>query len=246
MVDAARQPSGDGAREWDLEVMVRAACAGDSEAWTKLVRAYAPRVFAMVQSRTRNTTVSEDITQAVLATVAIQLRSGGYSEAGRFESWLFRIAMNRVRDHARMQRRRGPSVPLEHAPVPVATAAEMEDGPPLARALAEALETLGEADREVIELRHHAGLGFRDIAQLLDEPLGTLLARHHRALAKLRATLERTHPALVRLFMGGGEDDPPDKGGAARPAVPTGSSGPTGSSSPRSRRTHAEESHGMQ
>ena len=41
---------------------------------------------------------------------------------------------------------------------------------------------LHDADREVIELRHHGGLSFKQIAELLDEPLGTLLARHHRAL----------------------------------------------------------------
>ena len=45
---------------------------------------------------------------------------------------------------------------------------------------------LSEKDREVIDLRHVGGLSFRQIGELLDEPVGTLLARHHRALAKLR------------------------------------------------------------
>ena len=48
-----------------------------------------------------------------------------------------------------------------------------------------------DADREVVELRHHADLSFKQMAQLLNEPIGTLLARHHRALRKLRATLEQ-------------------------------------------------------
>jgi RNA polymerase sigma-70 factor (ECF subfamily) len=49
--------------------------------------------------------------------------------------------------------------------------------------------TLSESDREVIELRHHAGLSFKQIAELVNEPLGTLLARHHRALRKLKAAM---------------------------------------------------------
>jgi RNA polymerase sigma-70 factor (ECF subfamily) len=53
------------------------------------------------------------------------------------------------------------------------------------------MEGLTDTDRDVIELRHHGGLSFKQIAELLDEPLGTLLARHHRALRKLRETMER-------------------------------------------------------
>jgi len=53
-----------------------------------------------------------------------------------------------------------------------------------------ALSQLSEADREIIELRHHANLSFRTIADLLSTPMGTLLARHHRALKKLKAMLE--------------------------------------------------------
>jgi RNA polymerase sigma-70 factor (ECF subfamily) len=48
---------------------------------------------------------------------------------------------------------------------------------------------LPDADREVVELRHHAGLTFAQMADMLSEPLGTLLARHHRALKKLKSIL---------------------------------------------------------
>ncbi|MGA0172078.1 MAG: sigma factor-like helix-turn-helix DNA-binding protein [Phycisphaerales bacterium] len=41
----------------------------------------------------------------------------------------------------------------------------------------------------MIELRHIGGMSFRQMAEHLDEPLGTLLARHHRALRKLREGL---------------------------------------------------------
>jgi DNA-directed RNA polymerase specialized sigma24 family protein len=48
------------------------------------------------------------------------------------------------------------------------------------------MEQLSHADREVIELRHHGQMSFQQLAEMLDEPMGTLLARHHRALKKLK------------------------------------------------------------
>lgn len=63
--------------------------------------------------------------------------------------------------------------------------------PAAAAALDRALAQLSEADRDVIDLRHVGGLSFKQMADALGEPVGTLLARHHRALAKLRALIEK-------------------------------------------------------
>ena len=49
-----------------------------------------------------------------------------------------------------------------------------------------AIAGMNPADRTIIELRHTAGLSFAEIAENLGEPLGTVLARGHRALAKLK------------------------------------------------------------
>ena len=51
--------------------------------------------------------------------------------------------------------------------------------------LQQAVTQLSEADQEVLYLRHTAGLSFAQIAQTLELPLGTVLARGHRALKKL-------------------------------------------------------------
>jgi DNA-directed RNA polymerase specialized sigma24 family protein len=85
----------------------------------------------------------------------------------------------------------GGEAALEH----VAASSSSQGGiaqsdPDALRALREAMESIGDADRQVVELRHQAGLSFAQIAEVLDEPIGTLLARHHRALRKLKSILE--------------------------------------------------------
>lgn len=177
----------------DVSSLLARASAGDGDAWRDVLERYGPRVFALVRSRCRSPELAEEITQSVFVTIATKMTSGQYAERGRFESWLFRVAMNRVRDEARRIKRQ--AVPLAPETLgPLAGTAEDEartvDGidPGLAR-LREAIGALNPQDQEIIHLRHHAQLSFRQIADLLDEPLGTLLARHHRALKKLRAML---------------------------------------------------------
>jgi RNA polymerase sigma-70 factor (ECF subfamily) len=181
----------------NLAGLVQAARTGDEQAWCDLVAEYGPRVFALARSRLRDPDAAEEVTQSVFATIAIKLRDGRYDEHGKFEPWLFRIAMNRVRDTVRRAKRER----LQNArPVgnqePRAGAPEGAEPPP--HALRDALERLSHADRDIIELRYHADLSFRQIADLLGEPLGTLLARHHRALRKIQRILaaDTDHPAV--------------------------------------------------
>ena len=198
------------------------AARGDSRAWGTLVRVYGPRVFALAQSRLHDPEASEEVAQSVFATVAIKMTCGEYTERGRFEAWLFRVAMNRVRDLVRRQKRR-PDTPIDgqFESMPAGQASSRLEGKESAEvaALRRALEELSPPDREVIELRHHAQMGFKQMAEVLDEPLGTLLARHHRALRKLREIIERNNPTLAGREGADGEmETPPGALGRVRPS----------------------------
>ena len=129
---------------------------------------------------------------STFCTIAAKLRD--YEEVGRFESWLMRIAMNRFRDE--MRRRARQANPADEATLVGlagdggrAEKGDETDSLP-AGPLREAIEQLPEADREVLYLRHVSGLSFKQLAEALDAPVGTLLARHHRALKKVKAILE--------------------------------------------------------
>lgn len=181
-----------------LAEVLAAASRGDGDAWREIVDLYARRVFALVHSRCRRPDLAEEVTQSVFATVAAKLSRGGYTERGRFESWLFRVAMNRARDEMRRLARQ--ATPTDPSAVAAAVDRARENGERTSDdgsldALRRAMSSLPAADREVVELRHHGGLSFRQIADLVGEPMGTLLARHHRALRKLRSMIERDAPA---------------------------------------------------
>ncbi len=172
-----------------LTALLERAASGEDGAWSELVRIYSRRVFALARSRLNSNEAAEEVTQSVFVTVARKVTSGEYRDSGRFEAWLFRVAMNRVRDEIRRRRRsmvetNGHDPELTRAPAEKGVSVEDLD------ALRGALATLSEADREIIELRHHGELSFREIADLTGEPMGTLLARHHRALRKLRDRME--------------------------------------------------------
>lgn len=180
-----------------LAELVGRASRGDERAWEDLVRIYGRRIFALAQSRLRRPDLAEEVTQSVFVTVATKLREESYTEVGRFESWLFRVAMNRVRDAARRIKRQASVMePGVMEAMPGGTAVEVDrEG---LDALRRAMETLSDSDREVVELRHHGQMGFKEIAALLGEPVGTVLARHHRALKKLRGVLEPGGPEEER------------------------------------------------
>lgn len=198
MADPPSEPT-----EGELTALIRAAGDGDERAWARLIDLYARRVFALARSRRLSAEMAEEITQSVFATIATKLTAGDYTEQGRFEAWLFRVAMNRVRDELRRQKRQAAPMDasafaLDAAPETPAGRAGAED---LDR-LRAAMDRLSDADREIVELRHHAQLSFKQIADLLGEPMGTLLARHHRALKKLRDIIGRSGGGEV-----GGEEE---------------------------------------
>ncbi len=192
-----------------IEGLLQRAAHGDEAAWRRIVEEYAPRVFGLVRAQCGRPDLAEEITQSTFCTVVARI--GRYTERGRFESWLFRIAMNRLRDE--MRRRRRHANPVQAGALEgLAGAAGPQpdaDREDLA-ALRAALDRLSEADRKVVHLRHFAGLSFARIAETLGEPLGTVLARQHRALKKLRLL-------MVSAGRTGGGEALPDPSGASGP-----------------------------
>jgi RNA polymerase sigma-70 factor (ECF subfamily) len=200
-----------------VPAVLRRAREGDDAAWATLLEAYGDRVFGLLFSKCRDRDLAEELTQQTFVKLVQTLRDpqrgGAYRERGQFEAWLFRIAVNGLRDE--MRRRKRQATPTDMSPAAGSGRAEEDAGwasqqtqvvagvatapapPPITLLHEEQLDhlrrclaELPEADREVLELRHTAGLTFAQIAETLGCPLGTALARGHRALKKLRVLMD--------------------------------------------------------
>jgi RNA polymerase sigma-70 factor, ECF subfamily len=160
----------------------------DTEA---LLAPYAPRIYGLLVRLVGRPDVAEDLTQETLLRAYRSLDT--YRPQGKFQAWIFRIAVNLARDWIR-RRPRDSAVSLDDGPEPVgSTAAISSEMPPdaamtlsdRAKRVETALARLPQADREVLLMRYYGDLPFKDIARATGEPLGTVLARAHRALTKL-------------------------------------------------------------
>jgi len=173
--------------------------AGDSSAWDTLVDAYWQRLFGYALRATGNNDLAQDLVQETF--LRIVQRLDRYDDQGKFEAWLFRILVNLVRDHGRAQSRHPTQSTVVdnsgqpgdmtddmaiHGPAPHEPVHDRE----LVDQLQVALRKLSETDRQILLLRHFADMPFKEIAKTLNCPIGTVLARAHRALAKLRTMME--------------------------------------------------------
>jgi len=172
---------------------------GDSGSLQTLLVAFAPRVYGLLFRLVGRADVAEDLMQETMLRAFRGLDA--YRPEGKFRAWVFRIAVNLARDWIRRQPRE-PAVSLDdNEEPPVARSLRAMDPPDGAMARREgskrvevALARLSAADREVLLLRYYGELAFKDIAQTTGEPLGTVLARAHRALKKLGELLPEDEP----------------------------------------------------
>ena len=154
-------------------------------------RAYAEHaesLFAFLIYRTGDRVLAEDIVADTFER-ALRARRGFNRRRGSEKTWLYSIALNRLRDHARREGVHGRAVELLGHDV-----GEDEGEAALERveardALGAALAKLAPEEREAIALRFGGDLTLRQIAKLTGEPMTTVEGRVYRALRKLRETL---------------------------------------------------------
>lgn len=183
-----------------LRATIRAAGAGRNQAYQEVLAAYGPRLYGYFYRATRSRHEAEDLLGEVMLRLVSRLAD--YDERGRFEPWLFRIASNLLRDRIRRARVRPAMTSLEaerpgggslietvrgQARAPDADLRHEE----MSRALNRALQKLDEQSRQMVLLRHFGEMSFREIADIFQCPVGTVLAKVHRALKALRAVLEK-------------------------------------------------------
>lgn len=155
------------------------------------VEATIPALRRYARALTRNADIADDLVQDTLVRA---LRSEHLFHGGDVRSWLYTILTNLNRNRLRSLARR-----------PVLSPIEENDAPDLAgpeaggRDIERALATLVEDQRNALLLVVLEGLSYREVAEVQDVPIGTVMSRLARARVQIKTYLDGGRPALRRV-----------------------------------------------
>lgn len=161
---------------------------------------YQTAVFRYVRFRVATREAAEDVTSVVFMKA---LRSFSRYDANRAspKTWLLRIARNAVTDHLRSLRRRGSlHVSLDRIPDLVADVPSHEERvmkQERIQTLLNGASRLRKSDQEILSLRYGAGLDNSEIAEHLEISNNAVAVRLHRALKRLKASVDETAPDSI-------------------------------------------------
>ncbi len=153
---------------------------------------YGKLIFSIILRTVRSTPTAEDLTQETFLRVWNRIHTFS-NERGNLQGWLVTVARNRAFDYLRSQQS---SVSLASSNLDELERAghfysELDQSDRIAKqnAVAQALNSLPEDQREVIHLTHYEGMTQTEIAEKLGKPLGTVKGLVRGALKKLRTAM---------------------------------------------------------
>jgi RNA polymerase sigma-70 factor, ECF subfamily len=189
--------------EIDWSQVVRRCMDGDSGAWAELVRTHHRRVYGLCYRFTNNGADAEDLTQDVFLKIYSNLSSFDTSR-GSLQVWITTMTRNLLVDNFRRTRNQRSTDSLDagwdetdelrpidrltaNGPSPHEKAAQKE----LAQMVQGALAKVSVELREAVILRDLQDMDYKEIAQVLGIPEGTVKSRISRGRAELARLLER-------------------------------------------------------
>ena len=177
----------------DERLLVTQTLGGDREAFRLIVLRHQRHLTEIVYRQTGDRSGAEDMVQETFLRAYRAL--GRFDPKYRLSTWLSRIALNVARDQGRKKKVRDDALPRlkvseNTVPGPFEAALDSERR----GTVLDALDVLPTAQREVLVLSVYGGFSQREIAGLLDLPLGTVKSRLRAALTKLRDLVAPLRP----------------------------------------------------
>ena len=154
---------------------------GDWDAFRLLFEAYKDRVYSIALRYCGNESAAMDIAQDTFLKLMSSIQD--FRGAASFESWLYRIVVNRCLDHQRNGRRLIPSLDglLDIVREPTESVLQELLRAEMAKDVQKIVGTLPPEQRIVVVLRHTKGLAYDQIAEILGCSAGTVASRLNRA-----------------------------------------------------------------
>jgi len=182
------------------EELFAQARKGDDLAFADLVRRYERELYGYLRRYVGDATLAEDVFQNTF--LQLYLKRDQYELGRPVRPWMYTIATHQAIDALRRAGRH-PTVSLEQqtgeesdgdpqrliglleavGPAPIENASAEE----ARKMVRQSVEALPDFLRQVVNLAYFQGLPYRDIAEMLDIPVGTVKSRLHTALQRLQA-----------------------------------------------------------
>ena len=187
----------------DEELLRRFRSTDDATAFESLVHRYEHELFSYLRRYLGSAEMAEDVFQATF--LQVHLKKENFEEGRRFRPWLYTIATNQAID-AQRRNRRHRMVSLDHrtgGQDDVGTLVEMLSGQERTADermeqeeaknwVRSAVEELPDALRSALVLVYHQGMKYREAADVLGIPVGTVKSRLHAALLKLNESWQQS------------------------------------------------------
>ncbi len=177
--------------------LVERCLRGDEGAWDDLIRQHSRRVYGLCYRFTNRESDAQDLTQEVFLRIFKTLGSFRAGE-GCFTVWLTRLTRNLLVDHYRRTKRdrvtdalEDKLAILEERTAQISRTDGLLAGREAGELLQAALQKLSPELREAVILRDLQELDYREIAEVLQVPEGTVKSRLNRGRAELARVLKR-------------------------------------------------------
>jgi len=191
-------------REFTDYELIERFVKGEQFCFDQIINRHKNKVFAYISLYIRDQALVEDIFQDTFLKVIQSVKSGKYYDNGKFLSWVMRIAHNLVIDHFRRVKQMNTVSNDDYESDLFNSKKFVEDNVEdtmikrqIQKDVREIISHLPDDQREVVILRHYAGLSFKEISAITDVSINTALGRMRYALINLRKIMEEKKISLT-------------------------------------------------
>lgn len=184
-------------------ILVKNYIAGDENALSILIKRHQSKIYGFIYSKIQDRDLADDIFQDAFIKVIKTLKSQSYNEEGKFLPWVMRITSNLIIDYYRNNKK----MPMQR---------ETEDFPLFDRIrdnsltienlliknqveldIKKLIQELPEEQKEVLMMRFYQDMSFKEIAEVTNVSINTILGRMRYALVNLRKVIKKNQIILT-------------------------------------------------
>ena len=178
---------------------------GERDCMEHLIQRHKQVLYSYIYITVKKTHIAEDLFQDTFVKAIKFLKTGMYSDKGKFSSWLIRIAHNMIIDYYRNEKKINIYSNVDND-IDIFNNKSFSDSTiedniieeQILNDVKSLINYLPEEQKEIIMLRHYGGLTFKDIAELTGTNINTVLGRMRYAINNMRKIIEKRNIVLEK------------------------------------------------